>query len=86
MPCITFDQPLWLKAMGIIKEKDLNIVCHLRGFHMLMSFLGSIGKLMVGAGLEEVFEKICSEDTVKHIFLETLLQGHYGHIYRDKVH
>ena len=23
-PGIKFDQPLWLKAMGIIKEKDLN--------------------------------------------------------------
>ena len=67
-PCITFDQPLWLKAMGIIKEKDLNTVCRLRGFHMLMSFLGSIGKLMIGSGLEEVFEEIYSEDTVKHIF------------------
>ena len=67
-PCITFDQPLWLKAMGIIKEKDLNIVCRLRGFHMLMSFLGSIGKLMIGSGLEEAFEEIYSEDTVKHIF------------------
>ena len=67
-PCITFDQPLWLKAMSIIKEKDLDIVCRLGGFHMLMSFLGGIGKLMVGSGLEEVFEEIYSEDTVKHIF------------------
>ena len=25
VPCITFDQPLWLKTMGIIKEKDLKI-------------------------------------------------------------
>ena len=57
-PCITFDQPLRLKAMGIIKEKDLDIVCRLGGFHMFMSFLGGIGKLMVGSGLEEVFEEI----------------------------
>ena len=54
--------------MSIIKEKDLDIVCRLGGFHMLMSFLGGIGKLMVGSGLEEVFEEIYSEDTVKHIF------------------
>ena len=67
-PCVTFEQPLWLKAMGIIKEKDLNTVCRLRGFHLLMSFLGSIGKLMVGSGSEEVFEEIYSEDTVKLIF------------------
>ena len=54
--------------MGVIKEKDLNTACRLGGFHMLMSFLGSIGKLMVGSGLEEVFEEIYPEDTVKHIF------------------
>ena len=37
---------------------------------MLTSFLGSIGKLMVGSELEEVFEEIYSEDTVKHLFSE----------------
>ena len=67
-PGIKFDQPLWLKAMGIIKEKDLNIVCCLGRFHMLMNFFGSIGKLMVGSELKEVFEGIYSEDTLKHIF------------------
>ena len=28
-PSITFDQPLWLKATGIIKESNLDIVCRL---------------------------------------------------------
>ena len=51
-----------------IKETDLDIVCCLGGFHMLMSFLGSRAKLMVSSGLEEVLEEIYSEDTVKHIF------------------
>ena len=41
-PCVTFDQPLWLKAVEIIKAKAMNIVCRLGGFHTLMSFLGSI--------------------------------------------
>ena len=35
---------------------------------MLMSFLGSIGKLMAGSGLEELFEEIYSDDAVKHVF------------------
>ena len=26
-PCITYDQPLWVKAMDIIKNKSMNIVC-----------------------------------------------------------
>ena len=45
-PCITFDQPLWLKAVEITKSKSMNVVCRLGGFHLLMSFLGSIGKVM----------------------------------------
>ena len=39
-PCITFDQLLWVKAVEIITEKSLHILCHLGGFHTLMSFLG----------------------------------------------
>lgn len=39
--CITFDQPLWIKAVEIIKAKSMNIVCKLGGFHT-MSSMGSI--------------------------------------------
>ena len=67
--------------MSIIKEKDLDIVCRLGGFHMLMSFLGGIEKLMVGSGLEEVFEEIYSEDTVKHIFWKSWQKVHWLAIY-----
>ena len=66
-PCITFDQPLWLKAVEIINAKSMNIVCRLGGFHLLMSFLGSIGKLMEGSGLTELLEIIYGSNTVKHI-------------------
>ena len=31
-PCITFDQPLWLKAIEIITAKSMNIVCRLGAF------------------------------------------------------
>ena len=51
-PCITFDQPLWIKAVEITKNKSLNVVCRLGGFHIMMSFLGSIGSMMKGSGLE----------------------------------
>ena len=57
-PYITFDQPLWQKAMGIIKEKNLQIVCRLGGFHISMSFLGSKRNLMNNSGLEEAFEEV----------------------------
>ena len=57
--------------MGIIKEKNLQMEYWLDGFHILMSFLGSIGNLMNGSDLEEAFEEVYSEDTIKHI-----LSGH----------
>ena len=39
-----------------MKSEGLNIVCRLGVFHMLMSFLGSIGAVMSGSGLCEVLE------------------------------
>ena len=64
IPCITFDQPLFLKAMCIIKAEKLPVVCRLGGFHTLMSFLGSIGVLMQGSWLKEVFEEVYARNSV----------------------
>jgi len=56
MPCVTFDQPLWIKAVKVVDSEALNIVCGLEVFHMTMSLLGSIGNVM--SGLYEAL-KIC---------------------------
>ena len=64
-PCITFDQPLWLKATDIIKAKSMKIVCRLGGFHTMMSFMGSIGSMMKGSGLEEALEMVYGPNAVK---------------------
>ena len=66
-PVITFDQPLWIKAIKIIKVKSLHMVCMLGGFHLLMSFMGSIGSLMKSSGLEDAIEQIYAKNTVPHI-------------------
>ena len=66
-PVITFDQPLWIKAIEIIKVKSLHMVCMLGGFHLLMSFMGSIGSLMKSSGLEDAIEQIYAKNTVPHI-------------------
>jgi len=66
-PCVTFDQPLWLKATDIIHTEGLSIICRLGGFHTLMSFLGSIGTLMAGTGLKDVFSEIYAENSVTHM-------------------
>ena len=58
VPSIIFDQPLWLKASGIIEESNLNIVYRLGGFHTMMSFMGSIGVLVKGSGLEGLFAEV----------------------------
>ena len=52
-PVITFDQPLFWKAMTIIHSEDPNsslksIVLRLGGFHTEMSFLGTVGHIMSG--------------------------------------
>ena len=62
-PCVTFDQPLWLKATGIINDVNLNILCRLDGFHTLMSFIGSVENMMKESGLEELF----AEHSVIHM-------------------
>ena len=67
VPCVTFDQPLWLKAAGIIKDANLVIVCRLGGFHILMSFRGSLGSIMKGSSLEELFAEVYAKSSVVHM-------------------
>ena len=59
-----FDQPLWLKAVDICQAESLSIFCLLGGFHMLMSFVGSIGNLMSGSGLSDALEECYGPNTV----------------------
>jgi hypothetical protein len=65
--CVTFDQPLYIKAFEIVEAKKLKIVLRLGGFHMLMSFLGGIGTVMKGSGLHEAMETIYASNTVNHM-------------------
>ena len=53
---LTFDQPLRLKAMEIVKALDLKVVLILGGFHTLKSYVGSIGKVMSESGLHTALE------------------------------
>lgn len=72
IPIITFDQPLWWKALLIIESEpegsDLsNIVLRLGGFHTEMSFVGSIGHLMADTGLQEVMELVYAANAVVYM-------------------
>lgn len=63
---VTFDLPLYKKACEILASVDKcndphnlqNVIARLGGFHLLMSFLGSIGYIMEGSGLLETFSQI----------------------------
>ena len=50
---VTFDQPLYMKAAEIVAASpDLTrVFVRLGGFHMLMSYMGSIGNIMTGSGI-----------------------------------
>lgn len=61
----TFDKRLFSKAMDVVSQVEAassplkKLFIRLGGFHLHMSFLGSIGTIMAGSGLEAVFRKRC---------------------------
>ena len=66
-PCVTFDQPSWIKSVKIVKSKNMGIICRLGGFHMLMSYLGSISFIMESSGLSNALETVYGTNTVTHM-------------------
>ena len=66
-PCITFDQPLFIKAFEISKAKDMNIIVRLGGFHLLLLFFGGIRIIMECCGLAETMETIYALNSVVHM-------------------
>ena len=67
MPCVTFDQQLYIKAYEIVSTKNLDVFVRLGGFHQLMSFLGSIGCMMEGSGLRNAPVTVYAPVTVGHM-------------------
>ena len=63
-PSVTFDQPLWIKSVEIVKANGLKIVTRLGGFHTLMSFIESLGITMERSGLERALEIVYAPNTL----------------------
>ncbi|CAC5363751.1 unnamed protein product [Mytilus coruscus] len=86
---VTFDQPLYWKALTIITNESTtselqSINLRLGGFHSEMSFLGSIGQLMSGSGLNEVLETVHSTNAVGHMMTgKALARAVRGHLLVD---
>ena len=81
IPVITFDEPLWLKATEVINAKALKVVLILGGFHLMISFIGSIGHLMKGSGISEVLDTVYDSNAVEHMIsgkaVSRALRGHF---------
>ena len=84
-PILTFDQPLYWKVSMIQLAESTgsrikSAVIRLGGLHLQMSFLSSIGHLMGGSGLEDVFETIYAANSVKHMLtgkaISLTIRGH----------
>ena len=88
-PILTFDQPLYWKALTIIPsqpdDSDLkDMLLRLGGFHIQMSFLGSIGHLMAGSGLQELLEVVFTGNAVRHMLTgKAIPRAVRGHILVD---
>ena len=80
--CVTFDQPLWLKAVDIVHSAKMNIVCRLGGFHCIMSFLGSVGHIMDGSGLVEALQCCYGPVATSHMMtgkaVVRAIRGHFS--------
>lgn len=77
---LTFDQPLYSKAHDMLQqlihtsvEKNgfSKVIVRLGGFHLLMSFMGAIGNIMAGSGLQEVWSIIYAPNVASQ-----LMTGH----------
>ena len=86
---LTFDQPLFWKATTIIINEPVDselrsVVLRLGGFHIQMSFLGSIGHLMSGSGLSEVLETVFASNAVGHMMTgKSVSRAVRGHMLVD---
>ena len=85
-PVVTFDQPLWWKALTIIScERDdselKSIDLRFGAFHIQMSFSGSVGYLMHDSGLKETLESNYAPNAVTHMLsgkaVSRAVRGHF---------
>ena len=87
-PVLTFDQPLWWKALSIISSepddsKLHSIVLQLGPFHLEMSFLACIGHLMKETGLHEVLSTVYAPNAVNMLHGKAALCAVRGHFLVD---
>ena len=55
---ITFDLPIWLKAVDLILSQRMPIIPSLRGFHLLKSYSATFGVIFADSGLHDIINLI----------------------------
>ena len=82
---VTFDQPLFIKARDIVasvgSQSDVGaVIVRLGGFHLLMSFMGAVGFIMEGGGLQGLFSLVFAAASTKKMMTghaySRALRGH----------
>ena len=63
--------------MEVTKSKSMNVVYGLRGFHLLISFFVSIGKVVEYSGISELFQVVYSSATAVHMLTWKAYYEHY---------
>jgi hypothetical protein len=80
-PCVTFDQPLFIKALDIVVAEKMDMVVRLGGFHVLLSFPGSVGFVKRWSGLEDLLGVLYGKNVVESILqgkdYERSIRGHF---------
>jgi hypothetical protein len=62
---VTADQPLYIKISEIILSSPnlSKVFARLGGFHLLCSYMGSIGNIMKGSGLESLWQTVFAKNS-----------------------
>ena len=66
-PILTFDQPLWQKAMIVNHHSGFDLFIMMGNFHIQMCALAAIGFLMKNTGFTEAIQTMCGENTAHNI-------------------
>lgn len=81
---MTFDQPLWIKAVEVVTAGHLNVACRLCTFHTIVSFFISIGPVMSGSGLSQALECCYGTNAVRQMLTgKTVVLAVRGHFIVD---
>lgn len=78
---VTYDQPLYKKAIEITRGLGLPIIVRLGGLHIIMAYLASICYLMRGSGLAELWSTVYASYSVKFMFTgHAIVRGIRAHV------